>query len=144
MSDGRSTLVHITTTYYSCLQLAHKVGHTACGTCGSVSWQIKDRRVVVMWSVPYDHNIYDNWLAVGITKPGVTDHDRNWFDIMYYKNDGWFKRGCFGQHCDPITFADSEFIVTGTMGSAHKTTVVIVVKPRREVDYCIPIKKACT
>ena len=95
-----------------------------------------------MWSVPYDQNLYENWLAVGLTKPGQTDHDKKWFETMYYNSDVWFNRKSFSGDSFPVEFEDRDFIITGNMGSSHKTTVEVVVKPKQAKDYCDVVKRA--
>ncbi|KAH3751516.1 tereporin-Ca1-like [Dreissena polymorpha] len=70
---------------YKEAMVATKTAYSTGGTFGVVSWEIaeKSRRIVVMWSVPYNHNFYSNWLAVGITKQNL-NHDSGWADQMYY------------------------------------------------------------
>ncbi|XP_069134263.1 tereporin-Ca1-like [Argopecten irradians] len=118
--------------------ITHKIGGTATGTYGSVSWVIKDRRVVVMWSVPFNHDYYTNWLAVGITKPGYKQHDENWYNTMYYESNTpvlEFRRKQFYNDVNPVTFPDGEFEVEGNMGSTHISNVHITVKPCKSKDY---------
>ena len=74
----------------SYLQVARKTSSTATGSYGTVSWLIQDnsRRLVIMWSAPFNFNHYSNWLGVGLSVPGVTEHapGDTWFDLMYYND----------------------------------------------------------
>merc|ERR1712001_101880 len=47
--------------------VGHKTGHVAKGCCGVLSWEIEDsdEKLVLMYSIPYDQNLYSNWIAVG-------------------------------------------------------------------------------
>ena len=73
-------------------KVARKKGHTATGSYGTVSWLVegKARRVYVMWSAPFNFDHYSNWLAVGISREGSTEHPANksTFDLMYYGEPG--------------------------------------------------------
>ena len=48
-----------------------------------------DQLVVVMWSVPYSHDLHANWLAVGQLKEG---HGNHCFNEMYYGSPTYFDR----------------------------------------------------
>ncbi|XP_033748209.1 tereporin-Ca1-like [Pecten maximus] len=124
--------------------ITHKTGGTATGTYGSVSWVVKDRRVVVMWSVPFNHDYYTNWLAVGLTKPGFTAHDKAWYDTMYYHSNTpilKFNRKNFYENVNPVTFSDGDFEVEGNMGSTHIANVHIIVRPCNKRDYAQSLLK---
>ena len=72
-------------------QVTRKRRYTATGVYGTVSWLVgsQNRRLVVMWSAPFNFNFYSNQLAVGMTSEGVVDHPANgcWFRQMYYGYD---------------------------------------------------------
>ncbi|XP_072043008.1 tereporin-Ca1-like [Amphiura filiformis] len=100
--------------------MAARKSHTvACGSVGTVSWKIEtgnsrqDRRLIVMWSMPFNHDHYDNILAVGITKPGRADIEEGhgWYKFMYYddkadevKNTFGYKRGNYGTSSREIQY----------------------------------------
>ena len=71
-------------------QVTRKRFLTPTGVYGTVSWLINDlnRRVVVMWSAPFNFDFNDNTLAVGITDEGVVDNPEkdHWFKQMYDGN----------------------------------------------------------
>nr|UYP38769.1 mytiporin 2 [Mytilus galloprovincialis] len=118
--------------------IAHKTGHTATGTFGTASWLISSarKRAVVMWSCPYSFDFHSNWLGVGLTDRGCTDH-RNWYGQMYYRSSGGglnFRRGEYYYHTRTISIRDSEFEVVGIMGTSHKANVRIIVRPRELRD----------
>lgn len=114
--------------------LAHKIGFTATGTYGTASWLIPrrsektEKRLVVMWSVPFNHDFYSNWLAVGFATPADAHHD--WYKQMYYKeskNGLNFVRGEFDKSIQTIYIEDGDIRITGTMGTSHKTQVSVIV-----------------
>ncbi|XP_067332503.1 DELTA-sagatoxin-Srs1a-like isoform X1 [Channa argus] len=76
-----------------------KTPHTACGSVGVFTYDLHnkatatyDGRVAVMFSVPYDFNLYSNWYAVGVF--GVEKHcDKHLYEAMYYNAERGFVRG---------------------------------------------------
>ena len=43
--------------------------HFKIGVAGTISWKIGNGDcAVVMFSLPYDFNLYSNWMSVGIMK----------------------------------------------------------------------------
>ncbi|RWS04162.1 hemolytic toxin Avt-1-like protein [Dinothrombium tinctorium] len=88
--------------------LFRKIYDTATGSVGILSYEIykvkrdndNNNKVVstefngdklfLMWSIPYDYNLYGNWHAVGITKKLKTS--KATFDEMYEKSPTWFAR----------------------------------------------------
>ncbi len=69
--------------------VTHKAGGTATGTSGTVAWNLGDtgKKVIVMWSAPFNHDHYSNWLAVDVQ----AEHTKYDFDRMYKGNrrNGW-------------------------------------------------------
>nr|PNR27708.1 hypothetical protein PHYPA_029860 [Physcomitrium patens] len=84
---------------------AHKLDHTARGTVGTFSyyipimlskfhwkpyaglhpitaWQNEDKTVHVMWSVPFDYNLYSNWWNVAVVD-GCQSPDSNVHENLY-------------------------------------------------------------
>lgn len=53
-----------------------KTTGTATGTAGVIHLTVKGTPMTLMWSVPYDYNLYENWF-------GVNEGHRT-FDDMYY------------------------------------------------------------
>ena len=51
-----------------------KQSGTATGTCGTVSWQIQNLklRLIVMWSVPFNLNLYDTYMGLALIYNEVT------------------------------------------------------------------------
>ena len=89
----------------------HKTGYTATGCVGTVSWVIGStgKMLVVMYSVPYDHNFHSNWCGAGIFKTGDTS---NHYKLMYYNAESGFKRKEFYRNVDPVVYEDSDFTVS--------------------------------
>ncbi|XP_068161544.1 conoporin-Cn1-like [Antennarius striatus] len=68
------------------------------GSVGVLTYDLFERgrhkafeRFVIMFSVPYDYNLYENWVAIGIFDVGK-EVDKNLYEYMYYKKDACFKR----------------------------------------------------
>ncbi|KAM9392994.1 DELTA-sagatoxin-Srs1a-like [Pholidichthys leucotaenia] len=76
-----------------------KTAHAACGAVGVFTYDLQQEptkqnsgRVAVMFSVPYDFNLYSNWYAIGVF--GMDKHcDQQLFDEMYKKSEKGFVRG---------------------------------------------------
>nr|Q76CA2.2 RecName: Full=Echotoxin-2; Short=Echt 2; Flags: Precursor [Monoplex echo]BAD01578.2 hemolysin [Monoplex echo] len=118
----------------------------ANGVYGTVSWVLgqTNRRVVIMWSAPYNFDFYSNWLAVGMSRPGlaVPSSRSTWFDLMYYGNsnaDISFVRGEYYHSVDPIYFKNSEWEIEGSMNNIHKARVRATVKPIKTMDLASSI-----
>ncbi|XP_030622881.1 bryoporin-like [Chanos chanos] len=74
-----------------------KTAHTATGAVGVLTYELFNEKscsnkvLAIMFSVPYDYNLYENWLAVGIfdkTQPC----DDTLYNLMYYNSDPAFIR----------------------------------------------------
>ncbi|XP_017578999.1 bryoporin-like [Pygocentrus nattereri] len=73
-----------------------KISYTARGAVGVLTYQIlqNERHVgelAIMFSVPFDYNLYQNWFALGIFEADIPC-DYNLFKRMYYDVDGPFTR----------------------------------------------------
>ncbi|XP_046560556.1 tereporin-Ca1-like [Haliotis rubra] len=120
---------------------AHNKAQTATGSYGTVTWKIKPsarpdacRSVVVMWCAPFNFDFFRNWLAVGITHPGTTDHQESFFDEMYVydKGDGAvrYTRKQYSDENTAIEIFDEELTVDGSMGMSHRPEIKISVRQR--------------
>lgn len=70
-----------------------KDDNTATGAAGVLTYKMFDTRarcrggkMVVMFSVPFDYGLYQNWLAVGVF-PLETECNKKLFDQMYESKD---------------------------------------------------------
>lgn len=127
--------------------ITHKTGHIAFGTFGTASWVIAkaNRRAVVMWSCPFNFNHFSNKLAVGLTKSGSTNHNPNWADQMYYEKhipELNYQLGDFNGGTKYLVIRDDKFIISGTIGTSHKTKAQIYVRPLEFDDLAEPLKTA--
>jgi len=107
----------------------HKTAGAACGCVGTVSWKIGDtnRKLVVMYSVPFNHDYYSNVCAAGIFALNATID----FDMMYYKSENGFKRKDFWKDLTALTYdKDSMFVVTASMGSNHRPHIKVQLKAK--------------
>ncbi|XP_071121745.1 tereporin-Ts1-like [Mytilus galloprovincialis] len=115
--------------------IAHKSSWFS-GTYGVASWLINDRRAVVMWNCPYSFWWSKNVLGIGLTESFYGVH-QNWFGQMYSGRNSQglnFVRGEYRYETPTIKIADERFEITGTMGTGHKTTARIVIRPINDED----------
>ncbi|KAJ3610406.1 hypothetical protein NHX12_022498 [Muraenolepis orangiensis] len=76
----------------------NKTSGAATGAVGVLTYDLFNyqqggysQAVAVMFSVPYDHNLYSNWCAVGVFEGGAPcDHDL--YDAMYNGPESRFAR----------------------------------------------------
>lgn len=69
-------------------------------------------KIAIMFSVPYDYNLYKNWVAVGIYELG-RECNEDLYKEMYYKNQSSFKREEAKGSC--ISYSGGELEVLCTM-----------------------------
>ena len=71
--------------------MGHKMAFCATGACGVVSWDVEgiNSKLAVMYSCPYNFDLYSNWLAVGMFDVGVYT-DKKLFQRMYYDEGKYF------------------------------------------------------
>ena len=102
----------------------HKVGHTATGCSGTVSWTIGNSSniLVVMYCVPYNQDWYYNHCGVGIFVKGSTGGH---YEMMRYNKDERFKTKVFYHDVDPVGIKLDDFTVVANMGSSHKPEIEV-------------------
>ena len=76
--------------------------------------------VAVMFSVPYDRNLYSNWFAVGIFDRG-NDCDYNLYDIMYNGSENNFVRAKADGSC--ISYEGDYVVVSASMSDSGEAVV---------------------
>ena len=111
--------------------VGHKSGtQSATGCCGVLSWEIADAddKLVIMYSIPYDQNLYSNWIGVGLYPKG----DNPQFDDMYDGDEDNFKRKDFYYNMFPVSFSNEKFKVEGTCESTHTPTIVVKLHTKNE------------
>ncbi|KAI4889954.1 hypothetical protein NFI96_028645, partial [Prochilodus magdalenae] len=103
-----------------------KTKGTACGAVGVLKYEIckhDDNHwvgdLVIMFSVPYDYNLYENWFAIGISKEHVSC-DEHLFNQMYYDNGSFTRAKSTGNE---IKFTGKHSYVKGTMSPASKSII---------------------
>jgi len=104
-----------------------KSSGTATGVAGMVSWKIDNGDcAVVMFSLPFDFNLYSNWLSVGIMKGSrVLQNNKELFDVMYGGKESNFTRGQFYSDPKPIEFKNGSYKIVGEMGTTHEAEIKI-------------------
>uniref|UniRef100_A0A4W4FDA6 DELTA-sagatoxin-Srs1a n=1 Tax=Electrophorus electricus TaxID=8005 RepID=A0A4W4FDA6_ELEEL len=108
-----------------------KTSDTACGAVGILTYTILTDEcnsvgeLVIMFSVPYDYNIYENWLALGIFNTSISCNDEL-FNRLYYDpstNDCPFARGKGAG--SGIAYSTGQICVKGTMSPAGKSVMKV-------------------
>lgn len=108
-----------------------KTANTACGAVGVFTYDLCSRpaaacthKLAVMFSVPYDFNLYSNWFSVGIfDKTKQCDHGL--YNQMYNRTDRAFVRGKAGSG---LTFKKDQFTVMATMTNTYGPVIRAEVK----------------
>ncbi|XP_029997741.1 DELTA-sagatoxin-Srs1a-like [Sphaeramia orbicularis] len=108
-----------------------KTPNTACGSVGVFTYDLVDHvkkettmKIAVMFSVPYDFNLYSNWFAVGIfDKYTVCNYEL--YYKMYYDNDKTFTRS--KADGNSLTHEDSDVTVMATMSNSYQPVMKVEV-----------------
>jgi hypothetical protein len=110
-----------------------KTYYSVWGTSGTVSWKIKNRRIVVLWDMPYTFKLGRNQLFLKITNEGVLDHTDLWYDSIRLGGDintptQQNSSGTFDARIKDVETNCDSFRVLARMGSAHKSVITVNVQ----------------
>ncbi|XP_036449995.1 bryoporin-like [Colossoma macropomum] len=109
-----------------------KTAHVARGAIGVMTYQIltDDRHCVaelaIMFSVPYDNNLFRNWFALGIYKTPISC-DYNLFYQMYYTNGPFTRAKGTG---NSIEYHGKRVYVKGTMSAFGQSIMKVEFRDR--------------
>ncbi|KAH3777417.1 hypothetical protein DPMN_178860 [Dreissena polymorpha] len=126
--------------------VARKTSDTVTCSFGVVSWEIavKSRRVVIMWSLPYDYNLHSYWLAVGITKPNVINDDGLADQMYYYGSNAklGFERQEYYYSVPTVQWEEPELglIFFATMSTTQHSLVKVTFSAKIASDLAKPIR----
>ncbi|XP_030592517.1 bryoporin-like isoform X2 [Archocentrus centrarchus] len=109
--------------------LFSKTALTARGSVGVFTYNLynepanqAEKKVAVMFSVPFDYNLYSNWYAVGVFD-STMQCDNNLFQNMYREGERAFTRGKAG-HC--LTYIDNQTVtIKATMTDTCQPTLTV-------------------
>ena len=103
------------------------------GTSGTIAWELEEQNVhlIVMWSVPYNLNIYNSYFGIGVvqlTTRFTRDMLPYWYkQIIENKQGRSFQRGVGGGH---LVYKHEDFFVIGEFGTGYH--------PLLNIRYYIP------
>ena len=92
------------------------------GTSGTIAWELEEQNVhlIVMWSVPYNLNIYNSYFGIGVvqlTTRFTRDMLPYWYKQMIENKQGRsFQRGVGGGH---LVYKHEDFFVIGEFGTGY-------------------------
>ncbi|XP_030622884.1 DELTA-sagatoxin-Srs1a-like [Chanos chanos] len=87
-----------------------------------------NEQVAIMFSVPYDYNLYDNWLAVGIFE-NARPCDETLFKLMYYECGSTFTRAK-AKDCGAV-YVGKSVEIRASMSNAGRATLKVEVCDKR-------------
>jgi len=107
------------------------------GTSGTIAWELEEQNVhlIVMWSVPYNLNIYNSYFGIGVvqlTTRFTRDMLPYWYkQIIENKQGRSFQRGVGGGH---LVYKHEDFFVIGEFGTGYHPLLNISVMPWQTKD----------
>ncbi|KAG9268252.1 DELTA-thalatoxin-Avl1a-like [Astyanax mexicanus] len=97
------------------------------GSAGVLTYQILTKenlcigQLAIMFSVPYNFGVYENWFALGIFEPDVLC-DENLYHRMYNERGPFTRTN--GTGCS-IDYSKNTVLVVGTMSPQSKSVILV-------------------
>ncbi|XP_030626164.1 bryoporin-like [Chanos chanos] len=116
--------VHVNTTA-ACAFSKTAVG--ARGAVGVLTYELlksksyTDKMMAIMFSVPFDYSLYENWLAVGVFEH-IRPCDKSLYNLMYYHLEPAFIRA---KATDPIKNTWGSVEIRASMSNASSAIVQV-------------------
>lgn len=109
-----------------------KTGGTARGSVGVFTYDLydhekkgADKKIAIMFSVPFDYGMYSNWFAIGVFDRD-TNCDYDLYCKMYYSPERGFVRGK-ADGLD-LTHTDNDITVKSSMTNSSIATLKVDVQ----------------
>ncbi|CAI5670197.1 unnamed protein product [Oreochromis niloticus] len=109
-----------------------KTEGTACGSVGVFTYDLydeskntADKKIAVMFSVPFDYSLYSNWYAVG-GFDRQTNCDYDLYVKMYYSDERGFVRG--KADVNDLTYTVNDVTVKSSMTNSNVATLKVDVE----------------
>jgi len=107
------------------------------GTSGTIAWELEDldAHLIVMWSVPYNLNIYNSYFGIGVVQLRSRfsrDMLPYWYKQMIENKQGkTFQRGLGGDH---LVYKHEQFFVIGEFERGYHPLLNISLMPWQTKD----------
>lgn len=85
--------------------------------------------IAVMFSVPFDFNVFQNWYAVGVFDLN-TQCDEALYNLMYYGHDTRFSRQKASG--PPLTYVGGNITIKGTMSDSYQPVIKVQVSQNKK------------
>jgi hypothetical protein len=107
---------------------SRKTEYSVFGTWGVVTYEIENtnKKLAIMWSVPYNYSIYENWFKLAIINLD-NQTNKNLLDDMYY-NKGMTKGKVKNAASGSQTWQQEGYILEGIMGTGGSATLNMSIK----------------
>ncbi|XP_030626167.1 bryoporin-like [Chanos chanos] len=94
-----------------------------------VETQHGEKVLAIMFSVPFDYNLYENWLAVGVFNKTRKCNEKL-FKHMYYDENGDFKR--IKARESGMVFTEDTVEIMASMGSGGRTVIKMEIYDKQD------------
>ncbi|KAL4635318.1 DELTA-actitoxin-Afr1a-like [Arapaima gigas] len=118
-----------------------KLTDSNAGTMGVLMYDVaKDledilTHVAIMFSVPFDYNLHENWFALGFFGKDQAC-DKSLYKLMFYNNRGMFSRQKASGTENRYTHQNSRFIVRATMSLVSKPVMKVEFWDKGVISSC--------
>ena len=107
---------------------------------GILTWRIggTDEMLLVLYSVPYDHNLYSNKLGIGILP--LDRHNSSFKDLYTATDIENYSLKSYKSKLSSLVLTTDKFKVKAQMGNSHKTIIEIQLYPLNSEDLAVNLK----
>ena len=107
-----------------------KTPYSLKGTVGVLTYDltggIPDKKMAVMFSLPFNFNFFDNWYAVGVFDSN-TDCDYNLYYEMYYNESSSFERAK-AKDTPNLIYKFAQYVIVASMTDSYNSKIELRVE----------------